>query len=155
MFTDGIGKISSNLIERISLKLAIRDLSVLQIRYKGAKGILVKDPRLSDNTVHFRKSMIKYQCTHESAQKYLDILDWNKYKAGFLNRQTIILLRSLGIDNKVFMNKQIDHIGRISDLSFKDCSIFKHMNEDLNTDISNLEPANITILHLLRAGFKL
>lgn len=29
------------------------------------------------------------------------------------------------------------------------------MNEDLNTDISNLEPANVTILQLLRAGFKL
>lgn len=41
--------------------------------------------------------MVKYECNHESARKYLDILDWNKYKAGFLNRQTIILLRTLGI----------------------------------------------------------
>jgi len=47
------------------------------------------------------------------------------------------------------------HIERISNMSFKDCSIFKHMNEDLNTDINNLEPANITILHMLRAGFQL
>ena len=29
------------------------------------------------------------------------------------------------------------------------------MNEDLNTDINNLEPANATILQLLKAGFKL
>jgi hypothetical protein len=29
------------------------------------------------------------------------------------------------------------------------------MNEDLNSDLSNLEPANVTILHLLRAGFRL
>jgi hypothetical protein len=29
------------------------------------------------------------------------------------------------------------------------------MNEDLNTDINNLEPANVTILNLLRAGFHL
>lgn len=102
MFTDGIGKISADLVERMSLKLSIRDLSVLQIRYKGAKGILVKDSRLEKSTIHLRDSMIKYDCTHESAQKYLDILDWNKYKAGFLNRQTIILLKSLGIDDKVF-----------------------------------------------------
>lgn len=128
MFTDGIGKISADLIERISLKLSIKDLSILQIRYKGAKGILVKDFRLGKNSIHLRKSMIKYQCNHEAAQKYLDILDWNKYKSGFLNRQTIILLRSLGVDNKVFMGKQRDHINRINDLSFKDCSIFKHMN---------------------------
>ena len=46
MFTDGIGKISQDLIEKISLKLAIRDLTILQIRYKGAKGLLVMDPRL-------------------------------------------------------------------------------------------------------------
>lgn len=155
MFTDGIGKISCDMMEKISLKLSIRDLSIIQIRYKGAKGLLVMDPRLSKNTIHLRKSMLKYECTHESARKYLDILDWNKYKAGTLNRQTIILLKSLGIDDKIFMRRQEDHINRISNLSFKDCSIFKHMNEDLSGDINNLEPANVTILQLLRAGFKL
>jgi RNA-dependent RNA polymerase len=159
MFTDGIGKISSDLMERISLKLSIRDLSILQIRYKGAKGLLVLDPRLPKNTIHLRKSMMKYDCTHESAKKYLDILDWNKYKSGTLNRQTIILLKSLGIEDRVFIKRQQDHIDRISNLSFKDCSIFKHLNEDIHSDISSdinyLEPANVTILQLLRAGFRL
>ena len=40
-------------------------------------------------------------------------------------------------------------------MTFKDCSIFKHMSEDLNNDINNLEPANKTILSLLNAGFEL
>ncbi len=40
-------------------------------------------------------------------------------------------------------------------MSFKDCSVFKQMNEDLNTEINNLEPANKTILSLVRAGFDL
>lgn len=40
-------------------------------------------------------------------------------------------------------------------MSFKDCSVFKHMNDDLNTEINNLEPANKTILSLVRAGFQL
>jgi RNA-dependent RNA polymerase len=79
---------------------------VLQIRYKGSKGILVKDKTISKNSIHLRDSMIKYDCQHESAAKYLDILDWNKYKAGFLNRQTIVLLKSLGIDDKVFAKRQ-------------------------------------------------
>jgi RNA-dependent RNA polymerase len=56
-------------------------------------------------------------------------LDWNKYKAGFLNRQTIILLKTLGIADKIFEKKHYEHINKISKLSFKDCSIFKHMNE--------------------------
>lgn len=40
-------------------------------------------------------------------------------------------------------------------MTFKDCSIFKHLNDDLNTEINNLEPANKTILDLLKAGFVL
>ena len=102
LYTDGIGKISSDLLEKISLRLQIKDLSVVQIRYKGAKGILVLDDNLSAKTIRMRKSMIKYECKHDSAEKYLDILDWNKYKDGFLNRQTIILLKSLGISDLVF-----------------------------------------------------
>jgi len=54
--------------------------------------------------------MVKYECEHQAAAKYLDILDWNKYKAGFLNRQTIVLLKSLGISDKVFQKLQADHI---------------------------------------------
>jgi hypothetical protein len=142
-------------MERISLKLQIRDLTVLQVRYKGAKGILVEDKSLGSSEIHLRPSMIKYGCKHDSAARYLDILDWNKFKAGTLNRQTIILLKSLGIGDKIFEKLQNEHIERISSMSFKDCSIFKHMNEDLHTDINNLEPANITILHMLRAGFQL
>jgi len=46
--------------------------------------------------------MIKYKCSHEAAKDYLDILDWNKYKSGFLNRQIIILLKTLGIKDSVF-----------------------------------------------------
>lgn len=75
----------------------IRDLTVIQVRYLGAKGILVLDPELGKNEIHLRKSMTKYPCEDKEAQKYLDILDWNKYKPGYLNRQIIILLRTLGI----------------------------------------------------------
>ena len=155
LYTDGIGKISADLLERISLRLKIRDLSIVQVRYKGAKGILVLEKDLPARSIVLRDSMVKYKCEHNSAARYLDILDWNKYKAGFLNRQIIILLKSLGIRDEIFMKRQSQHIERISNLTFKDCSIFKHMNDELNTDINNLEPANVTILHLLRAGFKL
>jgi RNA-dependent RNA polymerase len=72
---------------------------VIQIRYKGAKGVLALDPELEKNTIQLRKSMIKYECENENAREYLDILDWNKYKSGTLNRQVIILLRTLGISD--------------------------------------------------------
>ncbi len=77
--------------------------------------------------------MIKYRCTNPLALKYLDVLDCNKYKSGFLNRQVIILLKTLKIPDTVFEELQKTHIKNISQMSFKDCSVFKHMNDDLNT----------------------
>lgn len=82
--------------------------------------------------------MKKYPCEDKNAQKYLDILDWNKYKAGYLNRQIIILLRTLGIDDIVFIGVQEEHIKNIQNMTFKDCSIFKHLDNDLNSEINNL-----------------
>ena len=41
--------------------------------------------------------MIKYNCPDKRIKEYFDILDYNKYIAGFLNRQIIILLKSLKI----------------------------------------------------------
>jgi RNA-dependent RNA polymerase len=64
LFTDGIGKISRDLIESISLKLGLTELAVIQIRYLGGKGILVLDESLPKNTVVLRPSMIKYKCQH-------------------------------------------------------------------------------------------
>jgi len=90
------------LIESISLKLGLSELAIIQVRYLGAKGILVLDETLPRNTIVLRPSMIKYKCGNESAAKYLDILDVNKYKSGFLNRQVIILLKTLKIHDKVF-----------------------------------------------------
>ena len=155
LYTDGIGKISADLIEKMSLRLQIRELSVIQMRYKGAKGVLSLESDLPKNTIVLRGSMIKYECEDPDTQKYLDILDWNKYKAGFLNRQIIILLRTLDIQDSVFMGLQDEHIKRISNMTFKDCSIFKHLGSDLNNEVNNLESANKTILELLRAGFEL
>jgi RNA-dependent RNA polymerase len=51
LYTDGIGKISEDLINDMCQKLKVKDLSVVQIRYKGAKGLLALDPTLPPNTV--------------------------------------------------------------------------------------------------------
>lgn len=43
--------------------------------------------------------MVKYDCNEEAAKKYLDILNWDKYLPGYLNRQIIMLLKSLNISD--------------------------------------------------------
>ena len=51
MYTDGIGKISQDLIDDIALKLKVKTLGVIQVRYKGAKGLLAVDSTLPKNTI--------------------------------------------------------------------------------------------------------
>lgn len=36
--------------------------------------------------------MKKFECSHPNVSKYFDVLDYNYYKPGYLNRQILILL---------------------------------------------------------------
>ena len=74
MFTDGIGCISGDLVEKMQ-KLFETKATVFQIRYQGAKGILALNRTLDKNTIVLRKSMVKFQCPVPEANQYLDILD--------------------------------------------------------------------------------
>ena len=118
-------------MEELELKLQLNVvLGAIQIRYLGVKGVLTKDTDLPLRTIVIRPSMLKYKCPHPNATKHLDILDWNKYKAGFLNRQTIILLKSRGIKDEVFVGLQNQYVQDIRSLTYKECSIFKELVSD-------------------------
>ena len=73
-----------------------------------------------------------------------------------MNRQTIILLRSRGIANEVFVNLQNNYIRDIQSLRYKECSIFKELvSDEHNENLFNLDPANKIILSLMESGFNL
>ena len=99
LYTDGIGKISLDLIHRIQNDLQVSG-TVFQIRYLGCKGLLVLNRFLKSKTIIVRDSMQKFQCNHKDADKYFDLLDYNYYKPGYLNRQILILLSANGVNNK-------------------------------------------------------
>lgn len=73
-FTDGVGRISSELAEHVwTVLLHARRFqnrpatpSAFQIRLCGFKGVLVVDYRLGGRVIHFRKSMKKFE-----------VLGWN------------------------------------------------------------------------------
>ena len=107
IITDGIGKISKDLIELSSKIWGINDLnlniiSAIQIRFMGCKGVLALDPSLGSNTVHYRESQKKF----ESDDTSLNICSVANFKEGFLNRQFIILMSTLGVEDKIFENIQ-------------------------------------------------
>ncbi|KAJ9135707.1 hypothetical protein P3X46_032859 [Hevea brasiliensis] len=110
VFSDGIGKISSELAHSIAQKLGFRNYtpSAFQIRYGGYKGVVAVDPT-SPKKLSLRKSMSKYKSNNTS----LDVLGWSKYQACFLNREVITLLSTLGVKDRVFEKKQKEAVAQL------------------------------------------
>lgn len=110
-FSDGIGVMSSSLAVKVARKLRIpphKIPSAFQVRYGGAKGMLtVWDeviPRGKRGTVEvaLRKSMKKFQSTHRA----LEVVGYSKRLPLFLNRQIIVLLSGVGVQNEPFLKLQ-------------------------------------------------
>ncbi|KAJ0099035.1 hypothetical protein Patl1_19784 [Pistacia atlantica] len=110
VFSDGIGKISSELAQEVAKKCGFTSYtpSAFQIRYGGFKGVVAIDP-YSPVKLSLRPSMFKY----ESDSTSLDILENSKYQSYFLNRQLITLLSTLGIKDDVFERKQREAIAQL------------------------------------------
>ncbi|KAI1386231.1 RNA dependent RNA polymerase-domain-containing protein [Hypoxylon trugodes] len=115
VFTDGCGLISPRLAQELSrkLKIVFRDRrytpSVLQIRYRGYKGVVTLDPRLKKEPIllKLRKSMKKFSGGDDYS---FSVVEYSKpYTFGFLNDEVVILLHSLGIPQSVLLKKQEQH----------------------------------------------
>ena len=110
-FTDGCGSISIELAKSITngAKLDLIEgylPSVYQIRYNGCKGVVSIDPNAKHPGLILRKSMKKF----ESGTKPFEsiwLCGYSKpYSYGKLNKQFIMLLSGLEIDDQVFLTKQ-------------------------------------------------
>jgi hypothetical protein len=118
-FTDGCGFISTEILKEILPWLP----SVIQIRYPGVKGILVK--KLSkERFIQFRsESMIKFE-SHLSNP--LGIVEYSKpFTYGALNKQIILLLLALGVSEQVLEAKQIEYYSNVSQMLFDPVSAWK------------------------------
>ena len=101
IYNDGCGMISYPLMKEIcDLMNKGQFASAIQIRYKGAKGVLVVNPEIKEKKVILTKSMVKYKCLNTED---LEVIRFSKYSCGYLNLQIIILLLLNGITkNKIF-----------------------------------------------------
>ena len=103
-FSDGIGKISPEYLLESCHILKIKDneeICAVQIRLGGCKGVLVLAPEL-ENCIKIRPSMQKFK----SPALELEVCSFAKYKPAFLNRQIILLLHGLGVNESVFLSMQ-------------------------------------------------
>eukprot|EP00977_Amphora_coffeiformis_P014749 scaffold4223_cov189-Amphora_coffeaeformis.AAC.9 len=120
-FTDGCGGISPDLA--VSLYRSARCVlgrksdrlkrlpSVFQIRYQGLKGVVVTNSSLRSSSLVTRPSMIKFRTTRFPQ---IAVCDYSRpFSYGHLNRQFIMLLSGLGVDDEIFTNIQKEHYDRI------------------------------------------
>ncbi len=115
-FTDGIGKISKQKADEICKKyFNSKYISAFQIRFGGYKGVVAIDNNLSDNSVlEFRPSMNKFS----SNKNKLDIINIADYIPCNLNRQIIIILTALGIQDSVFIKLQDLMLNQLNKILF-------------------------------------
>lgn len=110
-FSDGCGMISQELLEKVwsSLPPERRQLrpTILQIRYRGAKGVVSLDTSLRGKQLLIRKSMTKYHA--RETWKDLEICGAAYKPLGmYLNQQFIKILEDLGVPRENFISVQQD-----------------------------------------------
>ena len=122
-FSDGIGKISKAFAKEVANKYGAKKLqtgiipSAFQIRYGGYKGVVAVDP-LSRSKLSLRPSMRKFTSKHVG----LDILNTSRFLPSYLNRQVIMLLSTLGVEDSVFEKMQHRMVSQLDDI-LKDADV--------------------------------
>lgn len=152
VFSDGIGKISQDLIDEICMERRLTNIASIQIRFGGAKGVLSVDPYMKEEkTICLRPSMVKF----EGKYRDLEILDYNKYRGGYLNRQIILLLVTLGVPDKVFRDLQNEYLLALENCTLKDANIFQYFNAEFEGQLVEIPPITHLIRQLKNAQFSL
>ena len=112
--SDGAGTISPELFGEAASECAWdQELGrAIQIRIGGIKGVASLDPTLTGRKLCYRDSMYKFPSTHRG----LEILNFAQFRFGYLNRQIILLLSTLGVKDPVFRKLQNDYLESLKEI---------------------------------------
>lgn len=163
-FTDGVGKISPFLAQMIAAELGLRSDTVpsaFQFRLGGCKGILVVSLDAKNKEVHIRKTQEKFTATYNG----LEIIRCSQFSCATLNRQTITILSSLGVQDEVFLKMLSEQLSNYQNAMSNNklaLSLLSRYIDDnrvtiniagmiLNGFMTEREPFVLSLLHLWRA----
>ncbi|KAF9579397.1 hypothetical protein BGW38_004353 [Lunasporangiospora selenospora] len=145
VFSDGCGKLSAALAEKISVELEkMVPPSAFQIRLGGAKGVLAVSPDLKGNHVQIRPSMKKFDVDFH----VLEVIKVSAYAPCFLNRQIIILITALGVPDKVIWGLKDKMIQELEEIETDDDTAIRMLYH--NWDEGG--PTEM-MMKLIKAGF--
>ena len=121
-FSDGVGKISYILAKKINddyLKLNYIP-SCFQGRFMGCKGVWTTMWDDNSGNIYCRESQKKFDVLRENKSNfyYFELCDYSRYIQSYLNRQVILLLSALGVDQKKFMNKLNNYRKKLENQKF-------------------------------------
>ena len=147
-FTDGVGKISeifaSMIASELNLPPANSAPSAFQFRLGGCKGVLAKWPDVKGLDVHIRKSQFKFKALYNG----LEIIRCSQYSLATLNRQTIQILSSLGVSDKVFNRMLSEQLS-----NYRAAMTDKHKALDLLSRYVDDNQMTIVIAGMVLNGF--
>ncbi|XP_033120377.1 probable RNA-dependent RNA polymerase 1 [Anneissia japonica] len=125
-FSDGIGKISGGLRDKVCKELS-REVkpSAFQIRYGGYKGVISYDPTLTGEKIILRESMYKFESRH----CMLEVMDQSKPGRLFLNKQAITLLSGRGVPDDAFMRLQEDMLYHLANMLLDETNAVKSLKK--------------------------
>eukprot|EP00803_Ostreobium_quekettii_P004897 evm.model.scf_108.3 EVM.evm.TU.scf_108.3 scf_108:8471-14081(-) len=145
-FTDGIGRLSMALADKISDVLLMGHTpSAYQIRFGGAKGVVVIDEALHldhpGKELVLRKSMIKYPSQH----KDIEVLGASRPIRLTLNQQITMLLSNIGIKDNIFLDLLKTHLASLSEMFVDEKLARRRMANVASVNSRMLEEADICI----------
>ncbi|CAH1273336.1 Hypp5087 [Branchiostoma lanceolatum] len=143
-FSDGIGKISQSLAQRVCREIGrgeTEEPSAYQIRYGGVKGVVAVDPKLRPDVMQIRPSMKKFSSRDEN----IEICMTSHPARLYLNRQVITILSALGVPDQTFQMLQEEMLHNLSDMLVREDVAFKSLKR-------RAQPLGLPLGKLSRCG---
>ena len=117
-FSDGVGKISVIISKQIAEIQHIKGIpSAFQGRFLGCKGVWTTIYDDYSGNIYIRPSQNKFKVEKKDFQ-YFELCEYSRYIQAYLNRQIIMLLSALGIEDQIFINKLVEYKNRLEDEKF-------------------------------------
>ena len=104
VMSDGAGTLSTELSWAVAMECSwiLEFGQSVQIRLGGIKGVVSVDPKLEGRKLCYRPSMYKFPSSHME----IEVLNCAEFRYGYLNRQIILLLSTLGVPDQAFIDLQ-------------------------------------------------
>ncbi|KAK7947707.1 RNA-dependent RNA polymerase [Apiospora aurea] len=113
VFTDGVGRISQEVVDLIQDSMAQRKAfpTCFQIRWGGAKGMIALDTELTGRKMLVRPSMVKFETDDNDNLEICDAA--SKPIPLVLNRQMIKIMEDMKVSNDFFFKQQNRELNRL------------------------------------------